>query len=149
MPTLQSTFSEDIPGGFAGMDADGELSNIISRVLEGSTDCEFGRPVYRGSADRGVTLTVSASLMGFALARKGLPLTSDRPADVYAPDDTIAVKERGKIWVTSTTVAADGAQVYVTSGGAISNSSGGNTAATGWFFDDTISAPGVVRIVRR
>lgn len=150
MAVLQSTFSEEIPGGFAGMDADGELSNIISRTLEGSTDCEFGRPVYRGSADKGVTLTVSANLEGFALARKGLPLTADRPADKYTPGDTVAVKERGKIWVTCSTAAADGAQVYVTSAGAVSNSSGGgNTAATGWVFEDTISAPGVVRIVRR
>lgn len=146
---LQSTFVEDIPGGFPGMDADGELSNIISRHLEGETACEFGRPVYRGSADRGVTLTVSAALMGFALARSGLPVTADRDADTFAPGDTIPVKERGKIWVDSATAANDGQQVYVTSGGAVSNSSGGNTAATGWFFDDTIAAPGVVRIVRR
>lgn len=149
MPTLQSTFSEDIPYGFAGMEADGEGSNIISRTLEGSTDCEFGRPCYRGSNDKGVTLTVSAALMGFAIAQKGLPLTADRPADVYAPGDTIALKERGKIWVSCSTAAADGAQVYVTSAGAVSNSSGGNTAATGWFFEDTISVAGVVRIVRR
>lgn len=149
MAVLQSTFSEDIPHGYAGMDADGELANVISRTLEGSTDCEFGRPVYAGSDDRGVTLTVSAAIKGFALARKGLPVTADRPADVYAPGDTVAVKERGKIWVACTTAAANDAQVYVTSAGAITNSSGGNTAATGWFFDDTISEAGVVRIVRR
>lgn len=146
---LQSTFSEDIPGGFAGMEADGELSNIISRTLEGSTDCEFGRPVYRGSADKGCTLTVSANLYGFAIAQKGLPLTADRPADVYAPGDTVAIKERGKIWVTSATATTDGAQVYVTSAGAVTATSGGNTAATGWFFEDTITTGGVVRIVRR
>lgn len=151
MPALQTTFSEDIPGGFPGMEADGEGSNIITRTLEGSTDCEFGRPVYRGTADKGCDLTVAANeLYGFAIAKKGLPLTSDRPADVYAPGDSIAIKERGKIWVTSSTVAADGAQVYITSAGAVSNSSGGgNVAATGWFFEDTISAPGIVRIVRR
>lgn len=149
MAVLQSSFGEDIPFGYPGMDADGELSNIISRTLEGSTDCEFGRPVYRGSNDRGVTLTVSAALMGFALARKGLPLTADRAADVYAPGDTIAVKERGKLWVTSATAADDGEQVYVTSGGAVTHTSGGNTAATGWFFDDTITTGGIVRIVRR
>lgn len=151
MAVLQSTFSEDIPYGYAGMEADGEGSNIITRTLEGSTDCEFGRPVYRGTADKGVDLTVAANeLMGFAIANKGLPVTADRPADVYAPGDSVRVKERGKIWVTSTTVAADGAQVYVTSAGAISNSSGGgNVAATDWFFEDTISAPGLVRIVRR
>lgn len=145
----QTTFSEDIPGGFAGMEADGELSNIISRTLEGETACEFGRPVYVGSDDRGCTLTVSADLLGFAIARKGLPVTADRAADTFAPGDTIPIKNRGKIWVDSSTVASNNTQVYVTSAGLVSNSSGGNTAATGWFFDDTITAAGVVRIVRR
>ena len=149
MDVLQSTFVEDIPGGFAGMEADGELSNIISRTLEGSTACEFGRPVYRGTDDKGCSLTVSANLYGFAVARKGLPLTADRPADKFAPGDTIPIKERGKIWVNSTTATADGAQVYVTSAGAISNSSSGNTAATGWVFEDTLAGAGLVRIVRR
>jgi|SRR6185369_8070517 len=150
MAVLQSTFSEDIPYGFPGMEADGELSNIISRTLEGSTNCEFGRPVFRGSNDKGCDLTVDANLYGFAIAKKGLPVTADRPADVYAPGDTVAIKERGKIWVTCTTACADGAQVYITSAGAISNSSGGgNTAATGWVFEDTLSGAGITRIVRR
>ena len=149
MAVTQSTFSEDIAYGFPGMDADGELSNKISRHLEGSTACAFGRPVYQGTADRGVTLVVSAALKGFASAIKGLPVTSTRAADTYAPGDTIPVKERGKLWVTSTTAADNGDQVYVTAAGAITNSSGGNTAATGWFFDDTIAAAGIVRIARR
>ncbi len=146
---LQSTFVEDIPGGFPGMQADGELSNILSRHLEGATACAFGRPVYQGTADRGVTLVVSAALVGFALARTGLPVTADRAADTFAPGDELPVIERGKLWVTSATAANNGAQVYVTAGGAVTATSGGNTAATGWVFDDTISAPGVVRIVRR
>jgi hypothetical protein len=148
---LQSTFSEDIPYGFAGMEADGEGSNILTRTLEGSTDCAFGRPVYRGTADKGCDLTVTADqLLGFAIARKGLPVTADRAADLFAPGDSIPIKERGKILVTSSTTCADGEAVYVTSAGAVSNSSGGgNVAATGWVFEDTLSAPGIVRIVRR
>jgi len=151
MAVLQSTFSEDIPYGYPGMEADGELSNTITRTLEGDTNCEFGRPVYRGTADKGCDLTVTADqLLGFAIAAKGLPVTADRPADVYAPLDNVAIKERGKIWVTCTTACADGAQVYVTSAGAVSNSSGGgNVAATGWVFEDTLSAAGLTRIVRR
>lgn len=145
----QSTFVEDIPNGYPGMEADGELSNCLSVHLEGSTACEFGRPVYQGSADRGVTLTVSANLVGFAVARKGLPVTANRAADTFAPGDTLPAKERGKIWVTSTTTAAKGEPVYVTAAGAITNSSSGNTAATGWEFDDTITEAGIVRIVRR
>lgn len=145
----QSTFSEDIAFGFPGMEADGELSNIVSRNLEGATACAFGRPVYQGADDRGVTLVVSAALVGFAIARKGLPVTADRAADTFAPGDTLPVKERGKIWVTSATAADKGDPVYVTAGGAVTASSGGNTAATGWEFDDTITAGGIVRIVRR
>lgn len=150
MAVVQNTFSEDIPVGYAGMEADGELSNIISRTLEGSANCPFGAPVYRGTNDRGVTLAVSAALMGFALAQKGLPVTSARPADNYAPGDTIAIKERGKLWVYSAAGAADGGQVYVvTATGAITSASGSATAATGWFFDETTGGAGLVRIVRR
>lgn len=149
MAILQSTFGEDIPYGYAGMEADGELSNIVSRHLEGSTACEFGRPVYQGSNDRGCTLTVSANLIGFAIARKGLPVTDDRAADTFAPGDTLPVKERGKIWIDSASTAAKGDQVYVTAAGAVTNSSSGNTAAPGWEYDDTITAAGIARIVRR
>lgn len=149
MPTVQSTFTEDLANGFPGMEADGSLSNILSRHLEGSTACAFGRPVYRGSGAKGVSLTVSANLEGFAVARKGLPVTADRAADTYAPGDTLPVMERGVIWVTSSTTASKGDQVYVTSAGVITNSDSGNTAATGWFFDETITAAGIARIARR
>lgn len=149
MGVTQSTFGEDIAFGFPGMEADGELSNIISRTLEGATACAFGRPVYQGSADRGCDLTVDANLLGFAVARKGLPVTEDRAADTFAPGDTLPIKERGKIWVTCATAAAKNAQVYVTAAGAVTATSSGNTAATGWKFDDTLAAPGIVRIVRR
>lgn len=151
MAVIQNTFSEDIPVGYAGMEADGELSNIISRTLEGATDAPFGAPLYRGTGDRGCTLAVSAALYGFAIAQKGMPVTSDRPADHYAPGDTVSIKERGKLWVNcDSNGATDGAQVYVvTATGVITSSSGSATAATGWFFDDTRSGAGLVRIVRR
>lgn len=149
MAVLQNTFGDDIALGYPGMEADGELSNIITGTLEGSTACAFGRPVYKGVADRGVSLTVSANLRGFAIAHKGNVVTANRAADVYAPGDTLPIKNRGKIWVTSSVAVAKDDQVYVTSAGVITNVSTSNTIATGWFFDDTIAAAGVVRIVRR
>lgn len=151
MAVLQNTFSEDIASGFPGMEADGEGSNIISRTLEGSDPCAFGSPVYRGANDKGCDLNVAAGeLYGFAIARRGLPVTSDRAADTFAPGDTIPIKERGKIWVNCSTSCADGGKVYVTTAGAISSSSGGsNVEATGWVFEDTLSGAGLVRIVRR
>jgi hypothetical protein len=149
MAVIQSNFGETIAQGFPGAPANGELSNDISLNLEGATACAFGRPVYQGTADEGATLVVSAALRGFALRSQTLPETTARPVDSYAPGDTMAVRERGVLHVTSTTAAAKNGQVYVTPAGAISNSASGNTAATGWLFDQTLAAAGIVMIARR
>jgi hypothetical protein len=149
MGVTQSTFTEDLARGYPGMQANGELANIVTGHLEGSTAAAFGRPVYQGAGDKGLTLTVSANAIGIALARKGLPVTEDRAADTYAPGDNVPVIERGVVFVTSATAADKGDAVYVTSAGAITASSGGNTALTGWEFDLTTSAAGLTRIARR
>lgn len=149
MAVLQNNFAEDIPVGFPGMEADGELSNILTHTLEGSTACPFGRALFQGAADRGATLTVSDDLLGFAIARTGLPALATRAADTFAPKDNVPIKNRGKIWVLSSTAANKRQPVFLTSAGAVTNVSTSNTAADGWEFDDTISAAGLVRIVRR
>jgi hypothetical protein len=150
MAVTQSNFGETYEKGYAGMEADGELSNIVTRTLEGAAACAFGRPVYKGVTDRGCSLTVAADeLVGFAIADKTLPVTLERAADTFAPRDNIGVKERGKIWVPSTTAANKDQPVYVTPAGAITNVAGANIEASGWVFDDTIATAGVVRIIRR
>jgi len=53
------------------------------------------------------------------------------------------------VFVNSATAAAKGAQVYATAAGAITASSGGNTALTGWEFDLTTTGAGLTRIARR
>ena len=149
MAVLQSTFGEDIAYGFPGMEADGELSNIITRTLESAT-CGFGKAVYRGTDDRGASTTPAAStLLGFTIANPGLPVTASRAADQFIQGDNLRIKNRGKIWVTAGEAVTDGAQVYVTSGGAIVDTSTSNTIADGWFFDDTAANGALVRIVRR
>jgi hypothetical protein len=149
MAVTQSTFGEDITLGFPGMEADGELSNIITRTLESAT-CGFGKAVYRGADDRGVVTTpASGALMGFTIANPSLPLTTGRAADTYIQGDSLRIKNRGKIWVTAGEAVTDGAQVYVTSAGAIVDTSTSNTIADGWFFDDTAASGAPVRIVRR
>lgn len=149
MAVLQSTFGEDISVGYAGMEADGETSNIITRSLE-SASCGFGKAVYRGVADRGASTTPAAgALYGFTIANRSLPVTSDRAADTFIAKDGLRIKNRGKIWVNASVAVADGDPVYVTPGGLITNVSTSNVAATGWEFDDTIGAAGLVRIVRR
>jgi hypothetical protein len=149
MAVLQSSFGEDPALGFPGREADGELSNIITRTLE-SASCGFGKAVYRGSNDRGaVTTPAAGTLYGFTIANRGLPVTASRAADTFIQGDNLRIKNRGKIWVTAGEDVTDGAQVYVTSAGAIVDTSTSNTIADGWFFDDTAASGAPVRIVRR
>lgn len=149
MAVLQAAFGEDIPYGYPGMEADGEISNIISVTLEGATACPFGRFLFKGTGDRGATLTPNATVRGVAIAKKGSVVTTARSADTYAPGDTIPTKNRGKIWVTAGAAVAKDDQVYVTSAGAITNVSTSNQIVTGWFFDDTVASGAIVRVVRR
>ncbi|PZQ55767.1 MAG: hypothetical protein DI555_07000 [Novosphingobium pentaromativorans] len=148
MAVLQSSFVEDIPVGYPGMEADGELSNIITRTLESGT-VGFGKAVYQGTADRGAVTTPSANLLGFTIANKTLPVTADRAADTFVAKDNLRIKNRGKIWVLASVAVTPRQPVYVTSAGAITNVSTGNTAAAGWEFDDTAASGAPVRIVRR
>jgi len=149
MAVVQNTFDENYATRLAGMETDGELSNIITGTLEGATPAPFGAPVFKGVADRGVTLVVSANLRGWLIASKGLSVTSARPADTFAPGDNLRIKERGGIAVDSVTAANKDQPVYITPAGKASNSSAGNTAAAGWVFDETIGAAGIVAIARR
>lgn len=148
MAVVQSTFAEDIDLGYPGMEADGELSSIITRTLESAT-CGFGKAVYAGVADNGCVTTPSARLLGFTLTNSGLAVTADRAADQYIAKDNVRIKNRGKIWVDVAVAVADGDAVYVTAAGLITNVATANTAAAGWEFVDTLTAAGRGRIVRR
>ncbi|WP_126665557.1 structural cement protein Gp24 [Croceibacterium ferulae] len=72
MAVLQSSFGEDLQVGYPGMEADGELSNIITRTLETGT-VGFGKAVYQGTNDRGAVTTPSANLLGFTIAKPNRP----------------------------------------------------------------------------
>jgi hypothetical protein len=149
MAVLQNTFGEEPAVGFPGMEADGELSSIITRTLESAT-VGFGKAVYRGSSDRGAVTTPAVdTLLGFTIANPSLPVSSARAADKYAQGDNLRIKNRGKIWVAAGANVADGDRVYVTGAGAITNVSTSNTAAEGWEFNDTAQSGAPVRIVRR
>ena len=149
MAVTQNTFNEDYATRTIGAETDGELSNILTGHLEGATPAPFGAPVFKGVADKGVTLAVSANLRGWLVSSPGLPLAATRPADTFAPGDNVRIKERGGICVDSATAANKDQPVYITPAGKASNASAGNTLAAGWLFDETISAAGAVAIARR
>lgn len=151
MPAVQTTYDAVRPVGYAGMIANGETSNRISRTVEDATAIGFGKPVFRGTGDHGVTATPSAALLGITIANYAAPAVAATgvQADSYPQYSTAGILTLGVIWVQSSVAVADGDQAYVTSAGAITNVSTSNTILTGWFFQDTLSAAGLTRLAKR
>lgn len=155
MSVLQSTFTETVAKGYAGMVANGETSNRITRTVEDAAGIAFGKPVYRGSGDHGCSGTVGtlATFLGWAIATTALTLPAGADADEYQQYDNAAILTGGAIYVDVKGAVADGAAITVGTGGGAADLIGSTAAdathiATGWVADETVT-DGVCRIVKR
>ena len=154
MAVFQNAYAATIPQGFPGMVVNGETSNRISRSVEDAAGIAFGKAVFRGVGDHAVTGTpgTASTFLGFTISNHGgVNLTlggAPAVADLYGQNGTAGVMTLGSMWVNAAVAVADDDPVYITSAGLITNVATGNVA-TGWEFDNTTTAAGLVRIVRR
>lgn len=155
MAEVQTTYSEDIAKGYAGMIANGETGNRISRTVEDAGGLGFGLPAYRGTGDHGCTGTVGtlATFLGFSIAHQALGLVSGQDADEYAQYETAAILTGGAIYVEVTGAVADGDAITIGAGADVADGIGATAAdathiATGWVADETVT-DGICRIVKR
>lgn len=142
--TIQSAYNQyggvigaaGVPSDMHGWDAD-------SRILE-SAAAGFGLAVSQGEADDGAVLG-GATFCGITVADK--TLDHDTP-DQYEEGDTMAVLNRGDIWVTAATAVVAGRQAYYNSvTGEIGASDVDNAVAiAGAKFLDTADADAVARV---
>lgn len=156
MPTLQSTYSDNLALGYPGMIASGETGDRITRTVEDAAGVAFGRPVYRGTGDHGCTGTVGtlATFLGFTVANHAMAPVAGQDADEYQQYDNATILTSGAIFVTVTGNVADGAAITMgTAAGAADGLSSiaadATHIATGWVADQTITGGGLIRIVKR
>lgn len=154
MAELQTTYTGVIAKGYNGMIVDGETSNRISRTVETAAGITFGQPVWRGTGDHGVTSTVGtlATFMGWTVATQTLAPSAD--ADEYQQYDNATILTSGAMIVTCVGNVTDGAAVTIGTGAGVADGIGATAAdathiATGWVFEETVTGPGFVRIVKR
>lgn len=155
MTVLQSTFTEDPAVGYAGMVADGETSNRITRTCEDSGGIGFGVPVYRGSGDHGCTATVGtlATFLGWTIAQQTQGLVAGQTADTYSQYGNVPIMTGGAICIAVKGAVADGDAITVGAVADIADLYGATAAdtthiATGWVADQTVT-DGICRIVKR
>jgi hypothetical protein len=152
---LQTTFSDTVATGYAGMVADGETSNRITRSIEDAAGIAFGAPAYRGTGDHGCTGTVGtlATFLGWVIATSTPPLVAGQTADTYAQYANVPIITSGAIYLTVVGAVTDGAALTVGTGGGAADGIGATAAdathiATGWIADETIT-DGICRCVKR
>lgn len=155
MAELQTTYTENPAIAYAGMVANGETSNRITRTIEDAAGIGFGRPAYRGTGDHGCTANVGtlATFLGWTIAHEALGLIAGQTSDVYPRYENVPIMSLGAIYVTVTGTVADGAAITVGTGAGATDGIGSTAAdathiATGWIADQTVTN-GVCRIVRR
>lgn len=152
MAELQTSYTDTVAPGYAGMVANGETSNRITRTCEDSAGIPFGVPVYRGSGDHGCTDTVGtvASFLGISIATSALGLTAGADADEYQQYDNVNIMTQGAIWVVAGEAVTDGAPVYAdgTTNDLVDTATD-NIALTDWVFDGTAASGALVKIVKR
>lgn len=155
MAEVQTTYATDLAIGYAGMIANGEDSNRISRTCEVSGGIAYGVPVYRGSGDHGCTNVVGtlATFLGFSIAHQALGLVAGQDADEYAQYETVNILTSGAIFAHVTGAVTDGAPLTMGTGAGAADLLGATAAdathiATGWIADQTVT-DGICRIVKR
>ena len=152
MAEVQTTYTDTPTLGYAGMVANGETSNRISRTCEDAAGIPFGVPVYRGTGDHGCTDTVgtAATFLGISIAHEAEPLLAGQTADLYQQYANVAIMTQGCIWVTAGEAVTDGAQAYAdATTNAIVDTSSSNILLTDWFFDTTAASGALVKLVKR
>ncbi len=150
MAEVQTTYGSDLPVGFAGMVANGETSNRISRTVEDAAGIGFGKAVFRGALENGCTATPTAGqFLGITIAHSALPYVAGQTVDVYPRYEAANILSHGAIFVTAGEDVTAGAQAYATAGGAIVDTVGTNVILPGFFFDHAALNGGLVRLVKR
>jgi hypothetical protein len=157
MAELQTSYSNTIAKGYAGMVANGETSNRITRTCEDAAGIGFGVPVYRGSGDHGCT--------GHGRHARDLPrlgrsqwrdsgwcrgrrrhLSLSTTTSAFSPSGAIYVAVKGAVERTAMRSPSARAAALRTFIGA--TAADATHIATGFIADETVT-DGICRIVKR
>lgn len=148
--TIQNSYATSYTKGFPGMLADGGTQNRITRQVEDSAGIGFGRACFKGTADKGVTATPGTRFQGVTIADAGVIMPVGGTSDTYPQNASASLLDMGDIWVLAGANTTAGAAVYVTSAGAFTPSSSGNTAIPATFIDTVTSgSPVRIRVVQQ
>lgn len=138
MPAVQTNYPGTQPVAFEGMEGTMDPAGNVSRIVETPAGFGFGKAAFQGTTEQQI-VTTGAIFVGVTLVdHMARPNTAG--SDLVAQRESIAVKQKGTVWVLATGAVTVGAPVYVTPAGAFSATAAGNTAVPAVF--ETAAADG-------
>ena len=148
MAAVQTTYASGISAAIAGLVANQELSNIVTRKVEDAGGIGFGKAVFQGTADNEITATPSATFVGVTVIDRTVENAST--PDETPVDQDAAVCDFGIIYVTAGGTVTAGNPAAVAPDGDWEEVATANQTITGAVFVDSGVANGLVRVrIRR
>ena len=122
MPTVQSTYADNIAVGYAGALANEEPRVLISRSVEDAAGIAFGLGVIQGTADKGcVVATGAAAIVGITVRDQSVdPATPS----LFEEDSNARIMTKGVIWAVNTGGVVAGDIVHSLAAGAMGKTGG-------------------------
>lgn len=113
--TVQTTYSIDHNEAYAGMKADQQAYNTVSKVNKGAVNIPFGKAIVTDGENGGkiaVGASVAADFNGVAMRELNRAI-ADGDSLGAVPDRDFSVLTHGVIWVTVLDTVAKDAPVYM------------------------------------
>jgi hypothetical protein len=147
MAAVQTAYSETMLAGVAGMIANMELSNRITRTAVGA-NIPFGAAVIK-NGDHGCSLSAGAADVLLGIAIKDTSLVGS--TDEYVAKDSVAIMTQGVIWVNAAAVAITQGQpaYWDETAKLFTNVSTTNPRVVAGWFDNDAATGGLVRLAIR
>jgi hypothetical protein len=142
MPTVQSTYSDNIAAGYAGAIANQEHKVLISRTVEDAAGIGFGLAVMQGTEDKGCVIGDGTDFLGVTVREQD---TDPADPDVFAQYDSARIATKGVIWIANSGGVSAGDPVSLLPAGALGTGGSVEVANARW---DTTAADGELAQLR-
>lgn len=143
----QLTYSENIRAAIEGARATMVPATLISRTVETAAGIGFGKAVFQGTDDMGVTITPNTLFVGITIidrSANGIGTTGTG----FPQYESARILTKGAVWVLASVEVAAGDPVYTTLTGAFTNVATDNTEIAGARWDTSTTGAGQLAQVR-
>ncbi len=142
MPSVQTTYPDNIAAGYVGGIVNEESRNLISRNVEDSGGIAFGLAVMQGLDDKGCIVGDGSDFLGVTVRDQSVT-----PADpnIFEFQSNARIMTEGVIWVVNSGGVNAGDLVVALADGRLGTSSSPLVANARW---ETSAADGVLAQLR-